>query len=140
MSGETQNSNQNSENNAEVMSSEDEHDLSERLASLDARINQTRKPDTSQSDAQKATTRAGVAQAFRLSSEFIAGVVVGGAIGYGIDVFFGTSPFGMIVFLLLGFAAAVLNVMRAAGMMAESGLRIRKEPSGTSRDTKPGSK
>jgi ATP synthase protein I len=29
----------------------------------------------------------------------------------------GTSPWGMIVFLLLGFAAGVLNVMRAAGVV-----------------------
>ena len=68
--------------------------------------------------------RDGIAQAFKLSSEFIAGVVVGAAIGYGFDKFFDTSPWGMIVFLLLGFGAAVLNVMRAAGMIAESEMRL----------------
>jgi ATP synthase protein I len=69
--------------------------------------------------------RAGIGQAFRLSSEFIAGVVVGAGIGYLVDTFFGTSPWGLIVFLMLGFAAAVLNVMRAAGMVAESQMRLK---------------
>ncbi|TIS88531.1 MAG: ATP F0F1 synthase subunit I, partial [Mesorhizobium sp.] len=33
----------------------------------------------------------------------------------------GTSPWGLIVFLLLGFGAGVLNVMRSAGVVAEFG-------------------
>ena len=75
--------------------------------------------------AESVHNRAGVAQAFRLSSEFIAGVVAGAGIGYLIDTFFGTSPWGLIIFLMLGFAAAVLNVMRAAGMVAESEMRLK---------------
>ncbi|WP_294640814.1 AtpZ/AtpI family protein [uncultured Aureimonas sp.] len=56
----------------------------------------------------------GMAQGLKIASEFIAGVVVGAVIGYGIDQLFGTTPFGLIVFLLLGFAAGVLNVIRSA--------------------------
>jgi hypothetical protein len=37
--------------------------------------------------------------------------------GWLIDRWLGISPRGMIVFLLLGFAAGVLNVMRAAGVI-----------------------
>ena len=51
---------------------------------------------------------------FRLSSELVAGVVVGAAIGWGFDRLLSTSPFGLIVFLLLGFTAGVVNVVRAA--------------------------
>ena len=61
----------------------------------------------------------GMGQALKLGSEFVAGVVVGFALGYGIDYALGTTPWGMIIFLLLGFAAGTLNVMRAAGMVAE---------------------
>jgi ATP synthase protein I len=61
----------------------------------------------------------GMAQALKLGSEFVAGVIVGFVIGYTIDRVFGTSPWGMIVFLLLGFAAGTLNVMRASGVVAE---------------------
>lgn len=58
---------------------------------------------------------AGFGQALKLSSECIAGVVVGGGLGWIIDRWLGTSPWGLIVFLLLGFGAGVLNVMRSAG-------------------------
>ncbi len=75
--------------------------------------------------AERAHSKAGIAQAFRLSSEFIAGVVVGGGIGYAIDKYFETSPWGLIIFLLLGFAAAVLNVLRASGMVAESEMSLK---------------
>lgn len=62
----------------------------------------------------------GMAYAVKISSEFIAGVVVGAAIGYFIDYFAGTSPWGLIIFLLLGFCAGVLNVLRSAGLIAVS--------------------
>ena len=56
-----------------------------------------------------------MALGFRLSSELVAGVVVGAAIGWGFDRLLSTSPFGFIVFLLLGFVAGVVNVVRTAG-------------------------
>ena len=59
-----------------------------------------------------------MARAFRASSEFIAGVIVGGGLGWAFDKGLGTSPWGLIVFLLLGFAAGVYNVLRSAGMPA----------------------
>ena len=57
-----------------------------------------------------------MALGFRLSSELIAGVVVGGLLGWGFDRFLSTSPFGLIVFVLLGFIAGVVNVVRSAGV------------------------
>ena len=63
----------------------------------------------------------GYALAVKLSSEFIAGVVVGVLLGYVIDRFMGTSPWGLIVFLLLGFCAGVLNVLRSTGAVAQPG-------------------
>jgi ATP synthase protein I len=70
------------------------------------------------SDAQRAATASGYARGFRLSSELVAGVVVGAGIGWLIDRWLGISPWGLIVFFLLGFAAGVLNVMRSAGLIA----------------------
>jgi ATP synthase protein I len=62
----------------------------------------------------------GMAYAVKVSSEFIAGVVVGAVIGWLVDKLAGTSPWGLIVFLLLGFCAGVLNVLRTAGLIAVS--------------------
>jgi ATP synthase protein I len=62
-----------------------------------------------------------LARALRLSSEFVAGILLGGFIGWLVDQFTGWSPWGLIVFLLLGFAAGTLNAMRSAGLVARPG-------------------
>ena len=72
--------------------------------------------------ADRAATASGYAKGFRLSSELVAGVIVGAGIGWLIDRWLGISPWGLIVFLLLGFAAGVLNVMRSAGLVAGAAL------------------
>ena len=59
----------------------------------------------------------------RVSWMLVAGVLVGAFIGWALDKGLGISPWGMIVFLLLGFAAGVVNVMRAAGVSSPPGSR-----------------
>ena len=68
-------------------------------------------------------SNSGYARAVKIASEFVAGVVVGGGVGWGIDRLAGTAPWALIVFLLLGFAAGVLNVLRSEGLVAEAALR-----------------
>jgi ATP synthase protein I len=103
-------------------SSPDEAALSARLGSLDHRLSQirdSRKSKTDQSGTESGDSAArasAMALGFRLSSELIAGVAVGAAIGWGVDHWLSTSPFGFIVFMLLGFVAGVVNVVRSAGV------------------------
>ena len=59
----------------------------------------------------------GAGRAFRMASEFVAAVIVATALGLALDAFFGTRPIMMIVLMMLGFAAGVLNVTRAAAEM-----------------------
>lgn len=76
-----------------------------------------RRPDPTSNEARRGSSSAfGVA--FRLASEFVAAVLVGAAIGWAVDRFLGVAPWGLIVFLLLGFAAGVVNVMRESQRMA----------------------
>jgi ATP synthase protein I len=56
-------------------------------------------------------------QALKLSTELIAGVAVGGFIGWALDRLFGTAPFLMVAFLFLGAAAGIMNVVRTAKSM-----------------------
>ena len=63
---------------------------------------------------ERSSDRAGYGLAFKLAGEFVAGIMVGAGLGWGLDKVAGTAPFGMIVLLLLGFAAGVLNVVRSA--------------------------
>ena len=53
----------------------------------------------------------------RLSSEFVAAILVGAGIGYLLDQWLKTGPWLMLVMLLIGFAAGVLNVIRSAASM-----------------------
>jgi ATP synthase protein I len=80
-----------------------------------------RRPETHPEPGSKSAGMTGFGNALRLSSEFIAGIAVGAGIGWFFDRYLGTSPFGLIVFLLLGFVAGVLNVLRSAGLVAEPG-------------------
>src|SRR5260370_32013101 len=109
-------------NGSRDKSSPDEAALSARLGSLDRRLSEirgSRKIETDQPGAESgdgAARASAMARGFRLSTELIAGVVVGAVIGWGFDRLLSASPFGLIVFFLLGFAAGVVNVMRSAGV------------------------
>ena len=111
-------------------SSSDEAALSARLGNLDQRLSKirdSRKTGTDQSGNEQDTAQArasAMAVGLRLSSELVAGVLVGAALGWGFDRLLSTSPWGLIVFLLLGFTAGVINVMRAAGAMAKQSERL----------------
>jgi len=98
--------------------------LSARLQRLKEGLGQARNAARSPESpgADRAATASGYAKGFRLSSELVAGVVVGAGIGWLIDRWLAISPWGLIVFLLLGFAAGVLNVMRSAGLVAGTAL------------------
>jgi ATP synthase protein I len=91
--------------------------LSRRLRDLDRRLDQ-RRAEREDEAVPDAGPRPGVAMALRLGADFVAGVVVGAAIGWGFDALLGTSPWGLIVFLLMGFAAGILSVLRTAGLIA----------------------
>jgi ATP synthase protein I len=51
---------------------------------------------------------------FRVASELVAGVLVGGGIGWALDRWLGTSPFILIVMLVLGMLAGFWNVYKLA--------------------------
>ena len=99
--------------------SADEAALSARFKRLGERLGHVHpdRPSESSPGQPPAADPSAIARGFRLSTELVAAVLVGAAIGWLIDWGLGISPWGMIVFLLLGFAAGVLNVMRAAGVV-----------------------
>ena len=118
----------NGERNGSRDKSSDEAALSARLGSLDQRLSEvrdSRKIETDSSGNEQAQAKASaMAMGLRLSSELVAGVLVGAGLGWGFDRLLSTSPWGLIVFLLLGFTAGVINVMRTAGVMAKQHERL----------------
>ncbi|WP_210497248.1 AtpZ/AtpI family protein [Microvirga antarctica] len=93
-------------------------DLSARLKSLDARLETVagQRRETTETQTRKTSDSNALGQALRLSAEFISGVVAGGIIGWLVDRLFQTSPWGLVVCIILGFCAGMLNLFRAAGL------------------------
>ncbi|EAQ03640.1 ATP synthase F0, subunit I [Pseudooceanicola batsensis HTCC2597] len=52
--------------------------------------------------------------AWRMVIELVAGLGIGFGMGYGLDALFGTTPFLMLVFTLLGLAAGIKTMMRTS--------------------------
>ena len=86
---------------------------------LEARIAraQARSPAQAAAEQRRQSDMSGLSRGFRLASEFAAAIIVGAGLGYLIDMVLPTRPWGMVVLLLLGFAAGVLNVVRATKEM-----------------------
>ena len=74
-------------------------------------------------------SQAGIAG--RFATELVAGLVVGGGLGWGVDGLFGhfgfhTRPVFLLLFFVLGAAAGIRNVMRAANEI-NADMSARKE-------------
>ena len=54
------------------------------------------------------------ALAWRMVPELVVGLLIGAAMGWGIDSLLATKPLFLLIFGLLGFAAGVRTVMRSA--------------------------
>ena len=55
-----------------------------------------------------------IGQAFKLSTELVAAVLVGTIIGFILDNWFDTKPWLIIIFFFVGVVAGILNVIRSA--------------------------
>lgn len=84
----------------------------ERLRALEDRIDALK---GTQEPAPRQDEHYSMAQhAWRMVTELVAGLGIGFGIGYGLDVALGTTPWLMILFILLGFAAGVNVMIRTA--------------------------
>lgn len=59
------------------------------------------------------TGNTGAGQAMRAGVDMVAALVVGGFLGYWIDVWLGSKPFGMIILFFLGAGAGFMNIYRS---------------------------
>ena len=82
-------------------------DLSKRIAEFELRQQEERQHRKTQLPTD------GMALAGRVTTELVAGVVVGTFIGWALDKWLGTTPTLMVVFFFIGSAAGMMNVWRA---------------------------
>lgn len=84
----------------------------DKLADFDERLGRAR---GRRSNTPEATARGNaMGTAFRISSELVVGIFVGGLVGWQLDKWFDTSPVFLLIFFLLGAAAGIWNVIRVA--------------------------
>ncbi len=88
----------------------------DRLTELGKRLDELQ---TRRAAGQKPAPPGQLGIAFRFATEMVAALIVGGGLGWGIDWLFGhfgfrTRPAFLILFFVLGAAAGIRNVMRAA--------------------------
>jgi ATP synthase protein I len=70
--------------------------------------------------------------AWRMVIELVSGMLLGLAIGYGLDWLFGTRPVFLVIFALLGFAAGVRTMLGTAkAMNADQANKAAGKPAGT---------
>jgi ATP synthase protein I len=81
------------------------------LRSLGKRLDEARR-QTEPRRHEAPSTSLGIA--FRFATELVVAVAVGGGLGWLLDHFLGTKPIFLVVMVLLGAAAGIRNVMRAA--------------------------
>lgn len=74
-----------------------------------------------------------LAFAWRIGVELVGAIVVSVFLGWAVDRWLGTRPWGMIVFFFLGIAAGLLNVYRAVNGM-NMGYRRDRQPGTAKRD------
>ncbi len=82
-------------------------DLSKRIAEFES------KRQEGSRHRQATLPTGGMALAGRVTTELVAGVVVGTFIGWALDRWLGTAPALMVVFFFIGSAAGMMNVWRA---------------------------
>lgn len=87
-----------------------------RLAALEARLAKVKGVAKDAPETGKAFSQGEVA--WRMVIELVSGMLLGVAIGYGLDFVFGTMPIFLVIFSLLGFAAGVRTMLGTARQMA----------------------
>lgn len=97
------------------ISREDREALKARAAGISARLEQVKARRAPQHDS--AARGAAMGQAFKIAIELVVGVLFGGLIGWALDGYFGSRPWLLVLFLVLGFAAGMMNVVRTARRM-----------------------
>jgi ATP synthase protein I len=88
---------------------------SDRLQDLESKISESRKKRQPVQENRANASMLGLA--WRLTIEMLVGIGVGGYLGWWLDKAFGTKPIMMLVLLMLGMAAGLLNSVRTVADM-----------------------
>lgn len=91
------------------MADPSDHDSGDALSNLRKRVDAQRRAASASRPPDSPASLA-----MRFGGEFGAAILVGALLGYGIDYFLHSGPWGLVIGLVAGFAAGVVNVVRVA--------------------------
>jgi ATP synthase protein I len=100
---------------ARALSPEEKARYARQLDSLGQRIGKAKGADTGKAEADARGKAMGMG--FGIAAQLVAAVGLGGLAGYYLDQWLGTKPWLLVLCLVLGFAAGMLNVVRTAREM-----------------------
>jgi ATP synthase protein I len=84
--------------------------LEERIAK--ARASSERRGPARQTPESDAEGNRSMGIGLRVGSQFVAALVAGGGLGWLVDRWFGTAPFGLLILLLAGFVVGLLGLRK----------------------------
>lgn len=96
---------------AEPPRGRDPDDDLRRVEALEARVKAAKKPEPDANRNQVSQRQTNVA--YRVLVDIIAGLLVGGFLGYWLDRWWGTAPWMLVTMIFLGFAGGANNAWRA---------------------------
>ena len=110
----------------------------QRVSELDQRLNKASSESVAvkTSPPEEAKRQKALGYGMQMAMDLVLAPVLGAALGWGIDKWLGTSPFGLLIGLGFGIAAGILNLMRTyRQLQAEVGGDLGKDlPAGKDGD------
>jgi ATP synthase protein I len=98
-----------------TISAEERETFKSRAGEIDRRLSEVKARHAPKPEARQRGEAMG--QGLKIAVELVVGVGFGALVGWWLDKTFGTQPWLMIVMVLLGFAAGMMNIIRTARRM-----------------------
>lgn len=100
-----------------VISAEDRASIKARAGDIDRRLDEARARITPKPTVDSRQRGQAMGQGLRIAVDLVVGVAFGGFVGWWLDRYFGTAPWLMVLLIILGFTAGMMNVIRTARRM-----------------------
>ncbi|WP_076069455.1 AtpZ/AtpI family protein [Sphingomonas montana] len=93
--------------------------VDDRLTSLDERLQQAHRAESIRTGKSERASTKGYSQGNRVLAELIAGPAGGALIGWLLDRWFNSAPWGLLVLMVLGIGVAFRNIIRISNERPE---------------------
>ena len=97
-----------------MISAEERASIKARASEIDKRLDEARARIAPEPAIDPRVRGQAMGQGMRVAVDLVVGVAIGGFVGWWLDRYFGTAPWLMVLFLILGFAASMMNIIRTA--------------------------